>query len=337
MVLSIAFQNGMEILKRHLFLLCWCPVGALLMDLPRATVLNNPSSGTDYFIPLIGAWALHCGVLQHSAIGIGFYLPYEFIGWVFGYGDWTVRYTQAMIFVAVSCLAWLMLSIRFGGWLPALATAYLSLYATSPFNVGDSPFVPYGSLYYDFLPIALGQLAILCAFFPSSRKTLDLIVICCLLCYASTVKINLALMDTALVTAAFILLRRDFYGAIPVIAVGCVAAIQLFNPDFARASQARLQNLFTEPIPYLYGNLTYGVAGLYSRIANLVRDTFWIWSIPTVAIIVMLSKTGKQAMPFAILLALIAGADILRSLTNSVGVTWPFTVLMVLAYLNNQK
>ncbi len=128
-----------------------------------------------------------------------------------------------------------------------------------------------------------------------------------------------------------------FYGAIPVIAIGCVAAIQLFNPDFARASQARLQNLLVEPIPYLSGNLTYGVAGFYSRIADLVRDTFWIWSIPTMAIIATLSKIGQRAVPFAILLALIAGADVLRSLTNSVSITWPFTVLMVLAYLNKQK
>jgi hypothetical protein len=165
----------------------------------------------------------------------------------------------------------------------------------------------------------------------------DLVVICCLLLFESTIKINLAITDTVLVAAAFIVLRRDFFAVIPVMAFGGVAAMMQLNPDFARASQVRLQNLLAEPMPYLYGNLTYGVAGFYSRIADCVRDAFWIWSIPTVAIIVTLSKIGKPARPFAILLACIAGADLLRSLTNSVSMTWPFTILMVVAYLEKQK
>lgn len=327
----------MRILKANLFILCWCIVGTMLMDLPSATVLNHPSSGTDYFIPLIGAWALHCGTLHHSALGMGFYLPFEFIGYVFGYGDWTVRYTQSLIFIALSCLAWFMLNIRFGGWLPALATAYLSLYATNPVNSGDSPFVTYEAVYYDFLPIALGQLAILCAFFPSPRKALDLTVICCLLFVEGTIKINLAVFDTALVAAAFIVLRREFFAVIPMIAVNCLTALKLFDPDFARASQARLQDLLSEPVPYLSGSLTYGVAGFCSRIADLAQNTFWVWSIPAVATVVVLSQTGKRTVPFAILLAALVGADVLRSLTNSVTVTWPFTILMVLAYLQTKK
>lgn len=307
------------------------------MDLPPSTVLNNPSSGTDFFIPLIGAWDLHSGTLHHTPLGMGFYLPYQLIGWVFGYGDWTVRYTQAMLFIAVSCIAWFMLNARFGSRLAALATAYLSLYATSPVNVGDSPFIIYGSLYYDLLPIALGQLAILCAIFPSPRKNLDLVVVCGLLFWECTIKVNLALADITLVAAAFIILRRDFLAAALAIMVGCVTLPQMFNPDFARASHARLQNLLGEPVQFLFGNLTWGIAGFWSRFENLARDTFWIWSIPTVAIIALLSKIGKRAMPFAILLALVVAADTLRMLSNSVAMTWPFTALVALAYVEAQK
>jgi len=327
----------MATLRRNLFIFGWCVIGSLLIDLPSATVLNNASSGTDFFIPLIGAWDLHCGALHHSALGAGFYLPYEFIGWLFGYGDWTVRYTQAMIFILISCLAWFTLNNRLGGWLAASATAYLSLYAASPVNVGDSPFVIYQSIYYDLLPIALGQLAILCAFFPAPRRGIGLVVICCLLGLESMIKTNLAMTDTVLVAAAFVVLRRDFFAVLPVMAVGGLTAIMQFNPDLARASHVRLHNLLAEPVGYLDGSLTYGVAGGFSKIANYTQDTFWIWSIPTVAIVVTLSKIGRPAMSFAVVLAGLVGADLLRSVTNSVDMTWPFTILVTLAYLRNSK
>jgi hypothetical protein len=327
----------MPILKKNLFILCWCVIGSALMDLPSSTVLNNPSSGTDYFIPLIGAWSLHSGTLHHTALGIGFYVPYQFIGWLFGYGDWTVRYTEAMLFIAVSCIAWFMANLRLGPRLSAMATVYLSLYATSPVNVGDSPFISYEAVYYDLLPIALGQLAILCAIFQSKRTVLDLVVICGLLLWESTIKVNLAAIDIALAAAAFVILRRDFRAAGFMVMVGGIMSPQLFNPDFVRASHARLQNLLGEPVQFLSGNLTWGIAGFWSRIENLARDSFWIWSLPTVAIVGTLSKIGKRAMPFATVLVLIAVADFLRSLSNSVTVTWPFTVLIVLAYSETQK
>jgi hypothetical protein len=334
---SIGTRVGMALLKKHLFIVCWCVFGSALIDLPPSTVLNNPSAGTDFFIPLIGAWDLHSGALHHSPLGVGFYLPYQFIGWLFGYGDWTVRYTQAMLFIAVSCIAWFMLNLRLGLWLSAVATAYLSLYATSPVNVSDSPFITYGSLHYDFLPIALGQLAILCAVFQSPRRALDLVVVCGLLFWEASIKINLAVMDIALVAAAFVLLRRDYLGAGLSVMVGGIMMPQLFNPDFVRASHARLQNLSGEPVQFLSQNLTWGLAGFWSRFRNLARDTFWIWSIPAVAIITTLSNIGKRAVPFAILLMLVVAVDAMRALSNSVCMTWPFTVLIVLAYLKPEK
>jgi hypothetical protein len=149
--------------KPILILLCWCLLGTLLKVLPNAEVLNNASASTDFFIPVIGAWQLHLGQTIHSPLGVGFYVPYWLIGELFGFGTKTVSETQALIFCIISLVTYWSLRKRLPGWLLALAIGCFSLFATSPVNFGDSPSIAYDSLAYDFLPMALGQIAILLA------------------------------------------------------------------------------------------------------------------------------------------------------------------------------
>lgn len=144
----------------HLYLFLWCLAGIILIAGAQNVVLCNPSDGTDFFIPLLGAYA---GNSESSPIGYGFYLPFRFFGYILGYSCKTVAYTNAAVFCLISCLAYFTLRPRLSLAATCLCVAYLSLYACCPFNHADSPAITYQALFYDTWPIALGQLAIILA------------------------------------------------------------------------------------------------------------------------------------------------------------------------------
>lgn len=144
----------------HLYLSLWCLAGVILIAGASNVVLLNPSSYTDWNIPLLGAYA---GNHESSPIGYAFYLAFRFFGYILGYSCKTVAYTNAAVFCVISCLSYFTLRPSLSLGVTCLCVAYLSLYACCPFNHADSPAITYQALFYDTWPLALGQLAIILA------------------------------------------------------------------------------------------------------------------------------------------------------------------------------
>ena len=286
-------------------LAAWCLLCGLMRAWPKSTVLNNPSSGTDYFAPLIGAWGLKGGLKLHadlsSPLGVLFYAPYYWCTVLFGMTDAVVRYTQAGLLVAISIISFVAFRPpRFNWVITACATAYFSLFATSPSMTGDSFFNTYEGLAYNRLAVVLGQIAILIALFPRIQNGLrgratemkDAVLMAFLLTWVFFIKPNLIVSDTFLILAGLILffksgVRRSwsFYATCLVsLSVFVFLVLLYFNlslgdmfKDLKMATHARgntVMKLTAAQYAHESGMLTWGVAGIYTNMINRLYNTF---------------------------------------------------------------
>jgi hypothetical protein len=313
-------------------LVAWCLFGVLLA-LPGATVLNHQSAGTDYFIPLNGAWATHCNAPASSPLGPLFYWPYQFVASIIGMGEPVMRWTQAMIFVVVSAASWFALRKRFSDTTVLLSMIYLSLFATTPVNMGDSPFIIYQAGHYNTLAMALGQLAILVAWFPRGER--DDWIVGTLLACEMLVKPNLAVMDMGLIAGSLILLgHRTISFATWALNTFLVEVILLFVllpgagsiPEaIHQAVCARGGRLAQQPFIDGGGNALYGATGLLTDCLNRLNSSklFGLVAMGGTGVLVL-----KCTWRVAAAMGLLVGCDLARTEFNSVAMCWPFTLLI---------
>lgn len=340
----------------------WCGLGVFLWAAPHATVLNNPSSGMEYFIPLSGAWALHCGLAMHtqfsSPFGCLYFAPYLLFTNLCGMGEPVLRYTQALLFVLVSLVAFVALHRRFNLFITLAGMAYFSLFATRTFNTGDSPFVTFDALYYDFLPVALGQLALLVALFPRESRTLrttisDAALVGLLVVWSFFVKSNLVISDLFLIGAGLLLLRQrrgwTFVAALPACIVLFGGLVLLLSHESLRglyqdlhmAAQARGHTLLAvSGAQYLNGSDTWGLASFFSGAVNRLHATAADY-LPGAILVgaglgcfAVTNAVKASWLPrVAVFLFLFVACELGRCSVNAIGISWPFAWLLVLCLL----
>ena len=337
--------------KYYIALAAWGLGGALWMVLPGATVLNHPSSGTDYFIPLNGAWAFHCNASGSSPLGILFYAPFWLMASIFGMGEPVVRYTHALLFVVVSWASWFCLRERFSPRLTALATAYFSLFVNCLGEFDGWQFVNHDGGLYNFLSIALGQLAILVAWFPGPRRSRDAFIISALLVLEMFVKPNIFVMDLALMMAGVVLLKWDSLRFLLIVAASwmgfttlVLVVFQVNLPDWFQAvhqaAEARGWRLMNESLYYMgSGNISFGVCGFIADCANKLIHSKLPGIIALGATLMALTACGlKRPNPkmkqWCMLIAALVLVDIVRTEFNSTDLAWPFTMLAAGAILD---
>ena len=183
-------------------LLTWCVLGALLLCLPDTTVLNPRPIQNDFFAPIPGAWALACGLKIHtdlsSAMGLAYFLPYLTALKLFGPTMQIVKQGNAIIFITVSILAFLMLKPpRFSWTICALGVMLGSLLAANPVYFGESPMViSMGTVNWPAI-----SLSGLCLLVPLSkvRKISDAILLAVILACLTFYKLNFLLVGSGFI------------------------------------------------------------------------------------------------------------------------------------------
>lgn len=356
-----------------IFLGLWCLVLVMMRAGPNATVLNNPSSGSDYFLPLSGAWGMECGYKLHadlsSPLGVLYYAPYYWCAKLFGMTDVVVRYTQSVLLVVIAVVSFIALRPpRFSWIIAACATAYFSLYATSPCNMADTPFIAYEGVAYNRLAFVLGQIALLVALFPRIKRVvdgnaselLDAVLIAFLLTWVFFIKFNLVILDVFLISAGLLLsyfigVKRSrifftvLFVAFAFFVVGVVfcfdisLAAMFRDLEMASLSRGKIV-MYIQPTQDLHGSgsLTWGLAGIYAGVINRLYNNYLLDILCVFPLIVggfawaaaRASISLKRLFTIYVFLGLLFLVDLLRPAFNSCSMAFVFLWIIALCFFD---
>jgi hypothetical protein len=194
-----------------ILLFVWCAIGATLLCAPGSTVLSPRPAQNDFFAPVPGAWALACGLKIHtdfsSAMGLAYYLPYLAALKLFGPTMQIVNQGNALIFAAVSILAFRLLKPpRFSWRICAFGVGLSSLLAANPVFFSDPPFIiSEGSV--NWPAIGLGCLCLL-APLSSARNVSDAALLAGILVWLTFYKPNYFAVGCCFILLGLIATRR---------------------------------------------------------------------------------------------------------------------------------
>jgi hypothetical protein len=192
-------------------LFVWCATGAILLCVPGSIVLSLRPSQDDFFAPIPGTWALASGLKIHtdfsSAMGLAFFLPYLMALKLFGPTMQIVNQGNALIFVAVSILAFLLLKPpRFSWRICVLGVGLSSLLAANPVFFGDPPsIISEGSVNWPAI-----SLSCLCLLVSLSRvkNVSDAALLAGMLVWLTFYKLNFLVVGFCFVMLGLIAARR---------------------------------------------------------------------------------------------------------------------------------
>jgi hypothetical protein len=196
---------------RVVLLLVWCVIGPMLLCVPGSVVLSPRLIQNDFFVPIPGTWALACGLKIHtdfsSPMGLAFFLPYLTALKLFGPTIQIVNQGNALMFMAVSILAFLLLRPpRFSWKICALGIGLSSLLSANPVFFGDPPtIVSEGSVNY----VAIG-LSCVCLLAPLSkvRKVSDAALLAGILVWLTFYKLNFLVVGSGFILLGLITARH---------------------------------------------------------------------------------------------------------------------------------
>lgn len=194
-----------------ILLFVWCAVGAILLCVPGPVVLSPRPLQNDFFAPIPGTWALASGLKIHtdfsSAMGLAFFLPYLVVLKLFGPTMQIVNQGNALIFVAVSILAFLLLKPpRFNWRICTLGIGLSSLLAANPVYYGDPPsIISEGSVNWP----AIG-FSCLCLLAPLSsvKNVSDAVLLAGILVWLTFYKLNFFVVGSCFILFGLIAARR---------------------------------------------------------------------------------------------------------------------------------
>jgi hypothetical protein len=194
-----------------ILLFVWCVVGVILLCVPGSVVLSPRPFQNDFFAPIPGTWALASGLKIHtdfsSAMGLAFFLPYLVVLKLFGPTMQIVNQGNALIFAAVSILAFLLLKPpRFNWRMCMLGVGLSSLLAANPVYFGDPPsIISEGTVNWPTIGFSC-----LCLLVPLSsvKNVSDAVLLAGILVWLTFYKLNFFVVGSCFILFGLIAARR---------------------------------------------------------------------------------------------------------------------------------